>query len=90
MKKVPLKDYFERVVTDMDRRLQQRFESQENALREQKTSTEKRLEGMNEFRAALSDQAGKYITKSEALALVLAGCAITGSIIGIINFFMHR
>jgi hypothetical protein len=88
--KVTVRTFFERILAEMDRRYQQRFESSETALQEAKASIEKRLDGMNEFRGALSDATGKFITRSEALAMVLAACTITGTIVAVVSFFMHR
>ena len=85
-----LKKYFERILAEMDRRYQQRFESQERALSEQKQSTESRLQEMNEFRSALADSSAKYITRGECLALILAACAISGAIIEAVNFLWRK
>jgi hypothetical protein len=87
---VSLRRYFERVLKEMDRRYQQRFESQERALKESKTTTDTRLSGMNEFRLALSDSAGKYVTRKECVAFVVAACAVTGVLIEIASYFTHK
>lgn len=82
--------FFGRILAEMDRRYQQRFESQERALEETRRATEKRFDGVNEFRGAMSDASGKYITRGECLALILAACAISGAIIEAVNFLWHR
>jgi len=87
---VSLRDYFERNLEQMDRRYQQRFESQERAVQEYKSASDVRLGGMNEFRSALADAQAKYITRSEAMAMVLAACAVTGAIIELANFLLRK
>jgi hypothetical protein len=88
--RVPILEYVLAVMNERDLRYQQRFDAQEEAIREYKSSSEKRLEGMNEFRGTVSDVIGKCITRSEAMALVMAGCAVTGAVIGVISFFMRK
>jgi hypothetical protein len=48
-----------------DRRYEQRFEAQGVALLKTETALERRFEGVNEFRATLADQQGRFIAKSE-------------------------
>ena len=61
---------------EMDQRYQQRFAAQESAVRSALTSAkeatqkaevanEKRFESVNEFRATLADQAGRFVTRTE-------------------------
>ena len=88
--RVPIRDYFDMRIDEMDKRNQQRFEAQESAIAEYKGSSEKRLESMNEFRGTVSDVIGKCITRQEAIAMTLAACAITGAIMGIVSFFMRK
>jgi len=52
-------------------RLEAKLEISENALNISRESLEKRLDHMNEFRQALSDQASKFVTRHE-LAWVLS------------------
>lgn len=54
MSDISLKDYFE-----------QRFDMLEKDMNKASIQMDKRLEGMNEFRSALKDQAAKYLTKDE-------------------------
>ena len=54
MSDISLKEYFE-----------QRFETLEKDMNKASQQMDKRLEGMNEFRSALKDQAGKFLTKDE-------------------------
>jgi hypothetical protein len=67
---VSLRDYIDRVMVERDIRYQQRFESQEKALEEAKRSSEKRLDGMNEFRGSLNDAQKTYITRTEAMSII--------------------
>jgi len=91
---VSLHDYFERVLAEMEKRYQQRFESQERAVQEYKATSETRLGTMNEFRGTISDAQAKYITRSEAVAMVMAGCALTAVVLAaatfLFTFFLHR
>lgn len=48
-----------------DKRYEQRFKGSQEALTKAETSLEKRLEGMNEFRAALTEQASRFISRDE-------------------------
>lgn len=52
---VSLKEYFEA-----------RFDAMDKALKLAQEANESRLEGMNEFRKAMSDQAGHFVTRMEA------------------------
>lgn len=72
-----LKEHIQVLMTEADRRNQQRFEGQEKAvsaaLQAQKeavtkaeTAAEKRFESVNEFRQQLSDQAASFMPRREA------------------------
>jgi hypothetical protein len=67
---VPLRKYIDRIMAERDLRYQQRFESQEKALEEAKRASEKRLDGMNEFRGSLTDAQKTYITRVEAMSVI--------------------
>jgi membrane protein required for beta-lactamase induction len=60
-------------------RYQQRFEA-----------GEKRLDGMNEFRSALSDAQKTFVTWPMVIALVSVGCLLTGTVVGLVTFFMRK
>ena len=45
--------------------LEEKLKSSENALQLARESMEHRLDGMNEFRETLRDQASKFVTKAE-------------------------
>jgi hypothetical protein len=45
-----------------------RFDAVDAAVKSAKESMEHRLDGMNEFRSAMKDQAGKFVTRGELLA----------------------
>lgn len=70
---------FERLMEERDKRYEARFKaadektslalaSSDKALSKAEAATEKRFEGVNEFRDTLRDQAGTFITRSEVSA----------------------
>lgn len=60
-----LKQYFELIIANNDARHKQMQDAQREALTLALSSNDKRLDGMNEFRAALSDQSARMITRQE-------------------------
>jgi hypothetical protein len=73
---VSLKEYFSNIISDYKDRVDERFNLQdkavqaalnsaERAVTKAETATEKRFEGVNEFRAALSDQSQNLLSRSE-------------------------
>lgn len=52
-------------MTGIELRQQQRFEAQEKALAKAEVATEKRFDGVNEFRQTLTDQAGTFALKAQ-------------------------
>lgn len=54
-----------KVMDERDRRHEQRFDAQEKAVLKAETATEKRFEGVNEFRQALADQTRESPTRIE-------------------------
>lgn len=69
---ISIRGYFERVFAERDDRYSQRFDAQEKAVAaalaaakeavtKAETATEKRLEGVNEFRQSLEDQQRTFI-----------------------------
>jgi len=81
-----LKEHYD-VVNDLHAKLederqlryQQRFEA-----------SERRLDGMNEFRAALSEAQKTFVTWPVLLAIVIAACAVTGTAVTVVLFFMRK
>ena len=59
------KDLFDAILKERDERLLQKFESLATAINKAEVATEKRFEGVNEFRNTLSDQQKTFITASE-------------------------
>lgn len=51
---------------ERDKRYEQRFRAQEEAVRVATNAHEKRLDGMNEFRETLRDQATTFMPRAEA------------------------
>jgi hypothetical protein len=60
-----LKAYFEMRFDNMESALDARFIAQEKAVKVANDASEKRLDGMNEVREQLKDQAGTLATKTE-------------------------
>ena len=60
---IPLKEHFESLLREMEKRYEQRFDAQEKAVLKAEVATEKRLEGVNEFRKTLSDQQSTFVSK---------------------------
>jgi len=50
---------------ERDRRYTERFDAQEKAVLKAEVASEKRFDGVNEFRRTLSDQAGTFTTRAE-------------------------
>jgi hypothetical protein len=65
MTDVALKEYFDRRLEDLDRRLGDRFVQSESAVAKAERTMNDRLNSMNEFRDALKDQASRMATRSE-------------------------
>jgi hypothetical protein len=55
-----------RVIDDLERRLEQRFESQQQAILKQEIAVQDRFQTVNEFRGQLADQATKFMPRAEA------------------------
>jgi hypothetical protein len=54
--------------TDLETALRAALAASEKAILKAEMATERRFEAVNEFRSTLSDQAGQFITRSEAEA----------------------
>jgi hypothetical protein len=65
MTDVALKEYFERRLEDLDRRITDRFDLNESAVAKAERTMNERLNSMNEFRDALKDQASRMVTRIE-------------------------
>lgn len=61
-----LREYFQRQFEDSRRMLDERYATQTKALDAAFVATERRFEGVNEFRAQLADQAQNFMTRQEA------------------------
>lgn len=59
---------YEQRFTSMDEKTSLALNSSKEAVTKAETATEKRFEGVNEFRGALSDQANKLLPRAEAEA----------------------
>ena len=78
---VSLREYLTALINAAEERSEQRFEAMKDmvetafktaqtAINKADEATEKRFEGVNEFRAALSDQAAQFVTRQTLDALV--------------------
>jgi len=65
MSEVSLKEHLEAQVHWLDRHLEARMRSVNDAINKAEQQLNTRLAGMNEFRESLRDQAGKLAAKSE-------------------------
>ena len=74
--RVPIKEHFEAILAEKDKRYEQRFDAQEKAVNSALTAAkeavakaeiaaEKRFDSVNEFRKTLSDQTGTFIPRPE-------------------------
>lgn len=66
------------------------FKGSDRALDLARDSMEKRLEGMNEFRDTLRDQASRFITRNELLGLVIGLSTVISIIISLIAMLVRR
>lgn len=57
--------YLDKLGVERELRLQQKFEGLDKAIEKANTATEKRFEGVNEFRNTLSDQQRTFIPRTE-------------------------
>lgn len=63
-----LKEHIDTKFADRQKLLDERYETQSEAIRKAESATEKRFEGVNEFRHTLSDQAARFMSRDEAIA----------------------
>jgi len=67
---VTLREYFERLLAEHDKAVALQFSNAQTALNKAESALSDRLQGMNEFRDQLRDQAAKFVTQSELAAKV--------------------
>ncbi|HEX6827214.1 MAG TPA: hypothetical protein VF077_12925 [Nitrospiraceae bacterium] len=65
MSEVPLKEHLEKQIGALDRYVDERIASMKSAIDVAEEKLGHRLEGMNEFRSALKDQASRLAAKEE-------------------------
>lgn len=65
-----LRAHFEGIIATNEKFYQQRYDFDQNATKAALEANDKRLNSMNEFRLALSDQTSRMITRQEVMALV--------------------
>jgi hypothetical protein len=86
---ITLEHYFERVMGDCKDGCNGRFIAMEKVVDTAKESMEKRLDGMNEFRDALKDQASRFVTRTELLAAVVGISTVISIIVSILMKVMR-
>jgi hypothetical protein len=59
------REYFERILIEREKKFDERFQFQKDEVKSALASMDKRLDGMNEFRASLQDQTKNQVSKSE-------------------------
>lgn len=62
---ISLKEYFDSVIQEKEKRYEQRFVAQQEAVLKAEASTDKRFESVNEFRDTLKNQQDTFATKAE-------------------------
>jgi hypothetical protein len=62
LEQVPLRQHLERIIDDFRTHVDQRFDLAQVAIDKAERTMNDRLQGMNEFRDTLRDQAGKFAT----------------------------
>jgi hypothetical protein len=62
---VPLREYTERLIVDLEKTFNVKFDANQEAVDKAERRMEIRLEGMNEFRLQLKDQAAAFLPRSE-------------------------
>jgi hypothetical protein len=65
MSEVALKEYFDRRLDDLERRMIERFNLADIGVNKAERTMNERLNSMNEFREALREQANRMATRSE-------------------------
>jgi len=71
----------------MEAIINEKMDAQEKAVNRAKEGMEKRLDGMNEFRDALKDQASRFVTRTELLAAV---GFLAAFMFGLLQFMKRR
>lgn len=66
------------------------LDANKEAINKAEVATEKRFDAVNEFRAMVTDAQSKYITKSEAFALIVVVSTIVGGIVTVANFVIQH
>ena len=64
-----LKEYFDGLRNSDEKRYLERFNASDKAITKAEDATERRFQGVNEFRSAMSDQARLMMPRAEAEAL---------------------
>lgn len=66
---VSLKEYFLKLLEVRDREQEKQRAADQNAMEFARDAMDKRLEGMNEFRDTLRDQASRFVTREQLESL---------------------
>lgn len=68
--KVSLREHLESRIDGLEEMLKMRFDIQREALAKASETLNTHLEGMNEFRSSMKDQAGQFVTRDTLKALL--------------------
>lgn len=86
--KISAKEYTDNQLQWLEKVMNAEIKADRRAVDKALQSMEKRLDGMNEFRTTLKDQAGTFITRGQLWAAVITVVTITIAISAMmINFF---
>ncbi len=80
MSEVSLKDHFDRMLKEQDRRIEQAHRASKEAVAKAEQAIDKRLDLLNEFRAQSADESAKYVTHDHLDALKDRLSTLEGSI----------
>jgi hypothetical protein len=81
---VTLEKHFESLLDNCQKNCVDKFTSMNKAVDTAKESMEKRLDGMNEFRDTLKDQASRFVTRTELLAAVVGISTVVSIVVSIL------
>lgn len=62
---ITLREYIEQRISEMNCRINHRFEEVDENVKKAETQLNHRLEAMNEFREAMREQSSKFLTRNE-------------------------
>jgi len=84
---VPLKEFIERIIKEMDERYEQRHNSAQKAIDEAKAESQAKFANTNEWRSMVSDAQANFVTKAELKPVEeqLRKCVTKADVIGMVS-----